>query len=89
MHHADISEKSPSGIGNRKCKGPEYVDGFREWLGASEAGAEWARCMGLEEMTLDKRELRPDKTLPSILRVLEVTPSEMGSHGRIFSRGMK
>lgn len=27
------------------------------------AGAERARCVGLEEMTLDKRELRPDQGL--------------------------
>ena len=40
------------------------------------AGAEWARCVGLEEMTLDKRELRPIKALLSILSVLAFIPSD-------------
>lgn len=61
MHYADIWERIPLGRANRKCKGPEYVDVLREWLKASMAGTEWAKCVELEEMTLDMRWVRPDQ----------------------------
>ena len=63
MHYADVWEKSPLDRGYRQCKCPQCADVFRECLQLVCLKQNGQRCVGLREMTLDNRELRPDQGL--------------------------